>query len=401
MDRDTDVLDQDQDLDVQEGQDAPITSLPDHAAGEKAQTRQEQIDQALSEGTDEAVIDELATKEGDVTLEDLKRLPGAEGLTDEQIKAEWNAAVQAVASGEEVEEGEVKLPFPVYDKEGNKVAPDQVTIAGLLSGELQIGYNALGKEQRKTLTEALRNASMGHWNEQKYNLTVQERNQVAQELAELKRQAGQFSTERKTWDAALTALSMGNIAPMKALAEAYQRAMTKGPDVVPEGMMSAEQVRAEQEEAAQGQQYIMNTIIPAGLDVAQRYGADPKEVLNAIEFFLKREVDSGFLTQEKIDAVIQYEVPQLLEANGYAATEAAKGSTSQPANEVAELKKTVAALQARIAGNENQKTEKLRTRKAPPQGGGATPGAGDSMPSFKSRAQMKAWMAGDTEWQKA
>lgn len=399
IDNDTDTLEQDTELDSQQ-QDAPVTSLPDHAAGEKTLTRQEQIDQALSEGGQEAIVDQLATKEGELTIEDLRKLPGAEGMTDEQLKAEWANAVKSV-SGEGTEEVEaVKLPFPVYDKQGNKVEADKVNLADLLNGNLQIGYNALGKEQRKTLTEALRNASMGHWNEQRYNLTVQERNQVAQELAELKKQASQFSGERKTWDAALTALSMGNIEPMKRLAQAYQNAVTNVPNV-PEGMMSAEQVRADQELFAQGQQFINQTIVPAGIEIAQRYGADAKEVLGAIEWFLKQE-PAEFLTKEKIDSILQYEVPQLFESNGYTASES-KPNVSQGGNEVSELKKTVEALQARIAGTANEKTQQARekSKKAPPAGGGVTPGAGDSMPSFKSRSQMKAWMQGDSDWQKA
>lgn len=412
-----DVIEQDEEeLEGQEGsteQDEPQTTLPDHAKGEKTLNRQELIDQTMNEGAEEVVIDELASKEGDLTVEDLRKLPGSEDLTDEQIMAEWNKAVKAAGGTEGAAQAAAgstetfKLPFPVYDANGNKIdALEKISVRDLLEGKLQIGYNALGKEQRKTLAEALRNASMGHFNEQKYNTTIQERNQVQQQAEQYRQQVEQFTNERKVWDAALNALSQGNVEPMKRLAQAYQQALTQMPAQNIPGMVSIESVRAEQEQTAAGQRFINDTILPAASDIAKRYGADLKEVQGAIEHFIKR--DLHFLTREKIDQIIQYEVPQLFEANGYTASTEAAGQTNQsgqqqptPSSEVAELKKTVEALQARVAGTRNAATEKVRNKKAPPAGGGATPGAGDSMPSFKSRSQMKAWMQGDADWQKA
>jgi hypothetical protein len=194
---------------------------------------------------------------------------------------------------------------------------------------------------------------------------------------------------------------MGNIEPLKRLATAFKNEMTKGPQDIP-GYTSNDQVRQEQEENEAGQQYINNTIIPAGIDIATRYGADPKEVMGAIEWFIRREPPQ-FLTKEKLEQIVQYDVPQAFEAQGYNANGKGSPVHPQPSGDVEELKKTVAALQSRIAETNNAKVENLRTKskKSPPAGGGATPGAGDSMPAFKSRSQMKAWMQGDDEWQKA
>lgn len=385
--------------------DEPQTSLPEPAG--KTQDRQEIIDETLEEGVDaattEAVIEELGDTKAfpQLTVEDLRKLPGSESLTDDEIRAEWAKAVQqARGEGQTAQAGEeFKLPFPVYDKQGNKVDFDKVNLKDLIEGNLQVGYNALGKEQRKTLQEALRNASLGHFNEQRYNTTIQERNQVAAQVAELNKQVEQFNNERKTWDAALTALAMGNIEPMKRLAQAYQQAITAMPQAAP-GMIPVSQVQAEQQQIADGQRFINEVILPAAADIAKRYDANPREVAGAIETLIRR--DLGFLTKEKIEQIIQFEVPQLFEANGYTAV-APGAERQQPVNEVEELKKTVQALQERIAGNNNQQVQQVRQKqkKTPPVGSGAVPSAGDSMPSFKNRAQMKAWMASDPEWQKA
>lgn len=399
-----------QEQEFEEANEVQSTPVPDHAGG-VTQDRQSIRDSALEDAGQEAsrtsAIDDLVSKEGEITIEDLKKLPGSEGMTDEQLKAEWDKAVAAekTGTGEQEVESAFKLPFPIYDKDGNKVeALEKISVRDLLEGKLQLSYQAMGKEQRKTLTEALRNASLGHWNEQKYNTTVEERNRVAQDLTKAQATLDQHTTERKVWDAALTALAMGNIEPMRQLAAAYQQNLTNVPQNTP-GMVSVSSVEAERAEVAAGNQFIQETIIPAGVDIATRYGADPKEVLGAIEFFLKRE-PMQFLTREKIDSILKYDVPNVLEENGYTPKSQGSATGVKPAgqsNEVAELRKTVEALQSSIAEKKNNAVQSTRERskKIPPSGGGATPGAGDSMPSFGSRSQMKAWMQGDKDWAKA
>src|SRR5258708_3153247 len=364
---DTDVLEQDSQVDGQETQqqDEPVTSLPEHAGGEKTQSRQELIGGRLEEGASaalqESIIDELgdATKHPELTVDDLRKLPGADGMTDEQLKTEWAKAV-ATAQGSQVVDGQAadktfKLPFPVYDAQGQKIETlEKISVRDLLEGKIQIGYNALGKEQRKTLAEALRNASMGHWNEQKYNTTVEERNRVASTLAERDKEIAQFSSERKVWDTALTALAMGNPEPIKALATAYQKALTSTTQsTTPAGMVPVEQVKAEQEQVERGTQYRDTVLYPAPSEIAKRYDANPQEVYNAIKWYIERE-PAQFLTHEKIQSIIAYDVPALFESNGYSAN--ATGAGNQPAvqtNEVEELKKTVAALQLSIADKKN------------------------------------------------
>jgi hypothetical protein len=391
-----------------ETQDEPVTSLPEHAGGTKQETRDDLYAQAETEGVEEGIIAELEAKP-DLTIEDLRRIPGAEGMSDEKIKAGWDKAqaeaARLAAGGKPGEAGtdEFKLPFPVYDAQGNKIdALDKISLRDLFEGKLQVGYQALGKEQRKTLTEALRNASQGHWNEQKYTTTLQERNTMAQQVAELQKQVSGFGDQRKVWDSALTALAMGNAEPMKKLAQAYQTALTQMPTATP-GMVSITDVQAEQRKVEAGWQFINDTINPAAMDIAKRYDADPKEVVGAIRYFIEREPPQ-FLTKEKIESILNYEVPMAFEANGYTANGAERATASPAApDKITTLEQTVAALQKRIADGANQSTQQVRDKgkKAPPVGGGSTPGAGDSMPSFKSRSQMQAWLRNDPDWSKA
>lgn len=375
--------------------------LPTNAGGvspDRASQREAALEAAAAGASDVIgpdVVEELSAKEGEITIEDLRKLPGAEKMTDEQLQAEWDKAVEA--------EKPYKIPFPIYDAEGNKIdALDKLTIQDLLDGKVKLGYNAFDKEQRKTLAEALRNASMGHWNEQKYNTALEERNRVATELSQKAQRLETLEQQQRIWDAALSALVMGNTAPMQQLANALANKTVEMPQVMP-GYVPESQAQAERQQMEQGMTYIQNTLIPQGLEIAQNYGANAKEVLDLIEYFIAKEPQQ-FLNEEKIQNILKYDVPMVLEEAGYTS----EGGVNRPAattpnNEIEELKKTVAALQNSIAEKKNTQTEALRNKgkRFPPAGGGSTPGAGDSMPSFKSRSQMKAWMQGDENWAKS
>ena len=394
-------------IDTQElevGQVEEQQELPSNAGGvtpDRAEQRAAALEEAAAavggestEAVSQAVVEELSAKEGEITIEDLRKLPGADKMTDEQLKAEWDKAVAA--------EQPYKIPFPVYDAEGNKIeALDKFTLQDLLDGKVKLGYTAFDKEQRKTLAEALRNASMGHWNEQKYNTALEERNRVSTELSQKAQRLEALEQQQRIWDAALSALVMGNIQPMQQLANALANKTVEMPQNVP-GYVPESQAQAERQAMEAGMTYIQNTLIPQGLEIAQNYGANAKEVLDLIEYYIAQEPQQ-FLNEEKIQNILKYDVPMVLEQAGYTS----EGGVNRPAatvqnNEIEELKKTVAALQSSIAEKKNAQIETLRTRKKfPPAGGGSTPGAGDSMPSFKSRAQMKAWMQGDDNWAKS
>src|SRR6266852_4456753 len=101
---DIDVLDEEQ-VESPEQQDEPITTLPEHAGGEK-KDRQDIIDETMDEGvreaSAEAVIDELSDTNAhpELTVEDLRKIPGAEDMTDAEIRTEWNKAVATAQGGQ-------------------------------------------------------------------------------------------------------------------------------------------------------------------------------------------------------------------------------------------------------------------------------------------------------------
>lgn len=396
---DNDVVDEEVDSnETDTSNDEPQSSAPEAGSF----NRESFVADTYAEGAEEAVIDTLAAK-ADITLDDLRTIPGAENMTDAQLTAAWNKAQgeagnKVNADGTPAAETPVELPFPVYDAQGNKLEAGKVTLDDLLSGKAQIGYNAMGKEQRKALSDVIRNASQGHWNEHRYNTVQGQYRESTQRVQQLEKEAASFNEQQQQWNAALTALVMGNNAPMRAMVEAYKGAMGKT-GITPEGYVSRE--TADQQLAAerQGMEVYQTVIVPAAQDIASRYGAKFDEVDNAIKYFVNNEPN---LTKERFDEILKYDVPMAFEAQGYTASgsnptggpQGQGNGTDNSNNEVAELKKQLAALSARFAGNANERTDAVRAkaRKSPPAGSGVTGGAGDSMPSFKSRAEMKEYL---------
>lgn len=356
--------------------------------------REALVADTYAEGIENSVIEKLSEKD-EVTIEDLRQLPGSAGLTDDQLTAAWAKAQKD--AGIVTDAAKTDLPFPVYDAQGNKISADKVNIADLLSGKALIGYQAMGKEQRKAFADVVRNASQGHWNEHRYTTVQQQYKAATQQLETLQKESASHKDMQGQWNAALTALVMGDNNPMRAMVEAYKGALGKS-GITPEGFVPQDTVRAQQEDMERGNQWYTDTGLPAAMDIANRYSADAKEVMGAIKYFIENEPN---LTPQRIDEIIKFDVPYAFEANGYMAKDS---GTSQdigprtngvmPSNEVAELQKQVTALTARLAGASNARTESIRDkgRKIPPAGSGATSGAGDSMPAFNSRAAMKDWL---------
>lgn len=357
--------------------------------------RDEMINAAMAEGELASSLDTLAEKE-DVTVEDLRQALGAtaQGLSDEELMAEWQKAqVDDSATAGEPKNTETAPTFALpsglklYDDKGVEVdvkalKPEEVAILQRVLG-YQWGYQALGKEQRKTIDQIARVASLGHYNEQKMQSLLGERSQAMRERQEALGKIEQYEQDRRVWDQALTALANGNAEPIQRLAQAFQQALSTLPA---QPAVSTQDAEFEQI----GTQWFMANALPRATELAQQYNANVGEITQAmIDMFVQ---EGEFLTPAKIEAILQYEIPALLERNGYAANgQRVDRSTGTGADqtEIAALKKQVAEL---VAATKNAETQRLRGKRAPAAGGGSTPSGSEVMPDFKSKEDYKRWI---------
>lgn len=354
--------------------------LPDRAAKDTGTSRERNaaaVDEALT-NAENGVVEDDATPTGDPTAEEIRSEVGtaAEGLTDVELLAEWKKAQDEPAKP-------IELDVPMFDVAGNKVSDlTKVSVADLLSGKVQFGYTAMGKEQRKALKDVLRTASNGHYNEHKYTTATSERDQIRTKYQAIETEHKAWAADRVIWDKVLAAANAGNVAPLQELLTKYNEAIGTLPEAPAAG---ATDNTAELD----GQRYYYDTIVPEGNRIAEQYGAKAEEVNQAALFLMQQEGE--FLTPQKIENILKYEVPALLEKHGYNAN-GTPAKADPVSTELETLRKENQSLKA-TKTNERTAALRAKMRKAPPAGGGHTAGAGESMPDFKNRQEMKEWIS--------
>lgn len=360
---------------------------------------------ALNEGELDARLGELAEGDEDLTAEQLREALGdaADGLDDAELMAEWKKAQASEAGAEggteEKPEGQEAKPEPIklegfklYDAKGVEITdPTKVSALDLLTGKVQVGYNALSKEQRKNLRDLTRVASLGHYNEKVLVDTRAERAQAMSRAIAAEAKVREAQQLQGIWDQALTALVNGNPEPIQRLALAYQQRLATG------GSAAAPAQNNDQEAQwdAAGQQFFNEHVVPRAQELATQYGANAIEVAQYIMYLYEQEGD--FLTEAKIQSILQYEMPAILESHGFNAGAAPtqSGNGNDPRDKtIADLTKRLTALEA---GKTNESTERLRGKRkaAPPSGGGSTPSGGETVPEMKTREDMKRFLRGE------
>jgi len=338
-------------------------------------TKDELLTEAHDEADAETVITELSELDRDLTIEDLRRIPGTSELSDEQVLEMW----RKLETGETAAPVAFSTDIPLYDDKGNKITDfSKLTLADVFSGKVQLGYTALGKEQRKALKDVLRNSALGHYNEQQMGTLRAERQRALEQHQQAQQQLETWGHERKLMEYALSQYLGGNAEPLKQLITSFQRAVAQGPLEQPAATDAGASSQA-------GMQYWYEEVVPRVDALADKYKID-KAQLRQYALELIEAEPAQFFTQQKLENILAYELPRAIEeAQGNGATPAASA-------EVEALKKQVQELMAKV---ENSSTEKLRQgKKSPPAGGGTPASAGESIPELKTRDDMRRWLRG-------
>lgn len=338
---------------------------------------------AFNEGATNVVLDDLATKD-DVTLDDLRTLPGAADMSDEELQKAWDdaqkgdaaPATTSAGTGDAAAAGTTPAApaarsWKYYGADAKEVA-DLKAYDAFLAGK--IGYQANGKEQQKSLDEIIRVAQYGHLNEQRYNTTLAERNTLAKQLQELQPQVEQASAWQKTLTHALDQFTRGNEAPLKAIVEKYAEVSSRAPTTAAPASSPAESSGGD---SAAGMQVYYEVVVPGATEVAKRYNVKQEDVTNAIMQRVEQE-PAQFLTRERLDQIISQDIPAYIESLGFSSNAApgvVQPSVTTAANaEVARLQAEIAALKA----NSVTSSVRARNKKLPDSIGGTGGGGQES-----------------------
>jgi hypothetical protein len=329
----------------------------------------------MQEASDEAELNvkiEEISQLDEVTPEVLREAFGdrVEGKTDEELLQLWKETIaeepaQQAKQGEETPADQpVVVPegYKLYNEQGEEVKDlRNVTVIDLLNGKYQFGYAALDKEQRKALKDVFRVASLGHLNEQRIGRSREELATLARQLQETQGKLSERQNAEKIWQKALTAFSQGNPQPMQQLAQAYMNSLLGGEIETQPGASNED---AELERA--GQQYFYEKIRPQTDDIARQYGVNAEDVSNAFMEIIDKE---PFLTEQKVQEILKYDLPMMIEGAGYSRSGSTTVATSSaPNTELAQVLEQVKNLSAELAalkGNTSLAAKKSKLANAP------------------------------------
>lgn len=339
-------------------------------------------EQALDEGVTAAAA-ELSGDE--VTLEDLRALPGTEDMSDEELLALYNETSKEKETPQTP--AAVARAFKVFGADDKEITDiDKMTVADFLKSK--IGYNANKAEQRKTFEELLRVAQYGHLNESKLSRAEAARQAALKELSGLKEANQRYTQNEKLWNYALNQFLLGNDKPMDAIIQKFREQAGAPPE------LAGETGTTDSAAEAEGMRVWYEEIQPRADELAQRYGAKNAEVRNYVQYLINNEPD---LTQERLDEILDSEMPMILEQNGFRASGAAAAPAvqQQSNSEVEELKKQLAELQAQVKNSKTAEV-KQRLKRLPPSSSGRQSGdvEGGEVPSgaMKSREDFKKFL---------
>lgn len=325
--------------------------------------RDEILENADFEGQLNVAVDQLE-EGGELTLQELRTLPGTSGMSDSELIAlrdesgrvdEAPAASVQEAAANKVAEAlggeavETSKGWKVYDEKGAEIADlDKLTAKQFL--QLKIGYTANGKEQKKSFDEMVRVTKFGHLNERKLSEERQQKESFAKQLQEAMPELKQLRGISGTVKYAMTQFHLGNDAPLDRLLKAFKAQM--GGD--PNQPQVVEQPQREDNSAqvAEGQRVYFEEIQPEADKLAEQYAAGfpveqqtqlKKELRQVVKAFIAQDPGGQGIVQ-RVKEYINEELPLHLENAGWKrgmkAAVAPMSELESLRAQVAELKKS-------------------------------------------------------------
>jgi hypothetical protein len=388
----------------------------DDAAGADDDASQSGLDLMRDHFQVEDVIETMGDDlpEDDAALvEMLRGFPGAEAFDDATLLKMWNETADdetkaevGTASGDDAAVGDDAWSPVGWSAaiEGEPVNFEEVLLKDFLEkGELT--YKALGKDQVRGFNEVVRNAQLGHFNEQRYGTLQQDLVALGERYAEIQEELQGYKEMENLWMRALKDENVMN----QLKSEMAPMLMGEIPEL--EAPMS------QQELEAQGYQIFDQEIRPYLSDVSTYYGIDQI----SLEQYVMEQISmlpDAIITEERVVEYLQNQLFHEIEAAGYNplydeegklieeqesnmrdSIQTAQNIDAKSAEENTALKQEVDQLKA-VVKNLQTQTKVGKKKKAPPNTrGGKGPSGGDDGDSkrggdqdFDSAADFKDWL---------
>jgi hypothetical protein len=385
---------------------APASSEPAAAEPQNAEYEwtgdKSDIERLATEGYEQHQTDktlqEIASAP-EITVAELRKLPGTEGMSDDQLLSMWQKVnepkgervrdeagrfTKAQEKQQEKVDKAVARAWKALSAEGVEVSDlSKMTAEQLLA--LQFEYNANGKPQRKGFDEIVRNAQLGHYNAERMNQITQERNKSLERARELEGKYGQLEQDKATWLGAMAAAARNEFGPLQTLLNAYMEA-SNAPAQAPQqqDMISRQQYEAERA----GQQVWTNTVLPKAQELADKYGLQRDEVAEGIKLLVEREPQE-FFNAQRLQQIMEHDIVYAIEQMRRDHPAAPAGSDPRDVK-IAELERKLAE---RATTHNSHVQQVHQRRKAAPPAPSTMPGNSNvASGDFDSAQGARDWL---------
>ena len=212
----------------QDGQHIPTELQVPVAADTPVDTR-ESIAKEAEDGAVTAWLAQL--KDSDVPTDEKElvkfirdNVPHLDGNDDAAVLAAWRGE-KAAEEGTPTPTGEATPAeaaikwtpqgYSVYGKDGAALSEYSEEIQNFLTDSV-FGYQAMGQEQKRSLSEVIRNASMGHLNHQRYTSLEGDASKLREELTAATEKNTSLSGQFDIYDRAIMAATQGDLTLLEA-----------------------------------------------------------------------------------------------------------------------------------------------------------------------------------------
>ena len=380
------------------------------SAGEESQSGSDVMREHFQvEDVINAVGDELPESDADL-VEMLRGFPGAEGFDDATLLAMWTETADAQT---QAEVGEATGDDAVVDDDAwapvgwsARIGEDDVNFDEVLLKDFlekgELTYKALGKDQTRNFNEVIRNAQLGHFNQERYNTNQQDLIAMGEKYSEQASEVQRYKEMENLW--------------MRAMKDptVMEQLRTEMAPLLMGDIAELEAPESQAELEAAGYEIFDAEIRPYLADVSEYYGIDQMSLEQYVGEALG-SIPEAVMTEERVVEFLQNQLHLEIEEAGYTPLYNAEGEKiadvenamrqtvagaqnidTKSAEEMDALKKELASTKA-IVENLQKQGKVSKKKKAPPssKGGRSTGDEGgdkDGEKDFETAHDFKNWL---------
>lgn len=330
-------------------------------------------------------------KEEDKLAEYLReQVPGLDKATDEEVLSAFRTSKETTGTTTAVPptaftpEG-----FGFFDKDGNTLTDIPREVQRFLA-EHTIGYKALGKDQTpKNISELVRTASRGHFNQEQYNQLSESNKQTLEQLTESQEQTTNFQQQASEWDRILSAAARNDGNPFLQAVQTYIDNLNQPVD----NRLTEAQTRIKELEKAQEGQTVFDQELKGPLqELATKHNIPTERFAELENYVLEKFASdpSPSITTPQALQYINQMLPYELENMGFPTGGVDNSNTTAVTTQQPNLASQVQSLQAKLETLENASAAAAAS-KGPPGSSAAGEGAGgaeDMTAGAKTSAEL-------------